>query len=272
MKQERAKPLSGSFFPKKSFGQNFLINEYIRNKIIEACELKNTDTVLEIGPGQGALTKEIAPKVQHLYVVEKDWMLAEELRRSILAKNFTLFENDILKFSLSQLPTPLKVIGNLPYNIASPIIEKIIENRKQCTTLFMTIQLEHGKRLTAQPGCKDYGALTCLVQYFCETKLLFKINNTAFSPIPKVQSCFVRLHINSEPRIKAKNEKLLFELIKTSFQQRRKNVLNSMNLLIKKNELEDILNLLKLKTTLRAENLTLRDFIAISDKIEETRV
>jgi len=263
-KKFNAKP---AIIPKKRLGQNFLINTTIQEKIISSCDLKPTDVVLEIGAGKGALTEAIAKQVNHVYAIETDEGLVKYLEQNLTQKNISVIHADILHYSFKSLPNNIKVIGNLPYNIASPIIEKVLLNRKQFTSLYMTVQLEFGKRLLAKPHTKDYGSLSCFIQYYTQGKMLFKIKNSAFYPIPKVQSCFLCLKILSDPKKKLINEKYLFQIIRQAFGQRRKTIQNSLQPLCAKNDLLTILTSIQIDPRSRAENLSLEDYIRLADRL-----
>ena len=264
MKQKPSSHLTPKlFFAKKSLGQNFLVDPRVKQKIAAACELNRKDVVLEIGPGQGSLTELIAPHVDHVFVIEKDYQLVEQLPQRLNHSNITIIHADVLQHPFESLPDNLKLIGNLPYNIATPIIEKIIHYRRKFSTFYLVLQLEHGQRLAAQPSTKDYGSFTCFVQYYCDIKILFKIKSTAFRPMPKVESCFIRLNFLKQPRYAVKDERILFNLIQKAFQQRRKTIVNSLSRMIEKKKVEKILKELNINLQWRAENLSLEDYVKI---------
>lgn len=250
---------------KKHLGQNFLIDPNIRKKIIESCELKKTDIVLEIGPGKGALTQEIAPKVKKIIAVETDPELVTLLKKGFDQANVEIIHEDFLKFSFESLPKNIKIIGNLPYNISTPIITKVLENKEKFTSFFMTVQREYGQRLAAKVNTKNYGSMSLFVQYHCEIDYLFKIKNTSFKPVPKVESCFLKLNILQTPKIRPINTKTLFKLIHAGFNQRRKCIQNSLATVIKKEGLLAILDQNNISPQKRAENLSLADFTKIAD-------
>lgn len=202
--------------PKKSLGQNFLIDQRIRDKIIQSCQFKPTDTVLEIGPGKGVLSKSIVPLVRHLILVEKDRELFDYLKGEFTGQTVDLVRSDILKYPFPVLPQKILLVGNIPYNISTPILEYAILNRSKIKSFFMTVQFEFGQRLCAKPGTKDYGALTCFAQFYADARLLFKIKNTCFSPAPKVQSCFVRLDFLDQPRYMVDNEEKFLLFVKNT--------------------------------------------------------
>lgn len=249
-------------FPKKHLGQHFLADPNVRSRIIESCDLKPDDIVLEIGPGQGVLTREIASRVKQVYAVEKDTQLCKKLHN--LSDNLTIIPGDILKFDLNSLPAGIKVIGNLPYYISSPIIEQVLAHRPLFTDIFFTVQLEFGQRLVAKPNSKDYSALSCFAQYQADAKILFKISRSAFSPAPQVMSCFVHLKPR-EPVMPAKDTRLLFKIIHHAFQQRRKKVVNALTSLWDKEVVENLLKEAEIETELRPENIPLRDYVSLAN-------
>ncbi len=259
------KKSKNSISPKKYLGQNFLIDKNVINKIITFCELDERDHVLEIGPGLGALTGEIATRVSSLVAVEKDFSLAQEISNLNPDLKIKIFNKDILGFDFSKLEKKVKVVGNIPYNISSLIIKKLIENSKFIHSSFLTVQLEFANRLVAKPSTKDYGSLTCFIQYHANPRLLFKIKNSCFRPIPKVQSAFICLDFNKKLPTPAKDKTLLFSIIRQSFQQRRKTILNSLSSKYEKSEIESVFAQCKISPKLRAENLTLEEFINISN-------
>lgn len=252
--------------PKKSLSQNFLTDQRVRDKIIEHCQLTSTDIVLEIGPGKGVLSKILAPRVKQLILVEKDHQLIDHLKEEFKDQPVDIVHSDILKYPIPNIMQKIILLGNIPYNISTPILEYAILNRDKIKTFFMTVQLEFGQRLCAQPGNKDYGALTCFAQYYADAQLLFKIKNTSFNPIPKVQSCFVRMDFLKEPRFAVDDEEKLLKFIKNTFSKRRKTIVNSLALNLAKEKIIMILKELNLDEQLRAENLSLEDFVNIYKK------
>jgi 16S rRNA (adenine1518-N6/adenine1519-N6)-dimethyltransferase len=209
----------------------------------------------------------IAPCVKRLICVETDRDLIEPLRVSfpnVSAGNpVEIVHADFLKWDMSHLPDGVKVIGNIPYYISTPIIEKLIEDRTRVSAAYLTVQLEFGQRLTARAGGKDYGSLSCFTQYYADIKMLFKIKNTCFKPAPKVDSCFLRLTMRSKEQGGVADEDFLFKLIQTAFQQRRKNIVNALKGLVGKEKLEGALQVLGIDLNARPENLTLSNYIAL---------
>lgn len=251
--------------PNKSLGQNFLIDTRVQQRIVDACGLLPTDTVIEIGPGKGAITSLLLPKVQQLIAVEKDHALADALKINFKQDNLQVIDGDFLKLDIQELPDELVVVGNIPYYISTPIIEKILANKKKIKRAYMTVQLEFGERLGALVGNRDYGSLSCFVQYHADVKVLFKISPGSFSPQPKVSSCFLSLMIKDHPVVEAKDEDKLFKLIQRSFMQRRKTIANSLKGLIEQERLLALFAKLGIDPQSRAENLTLLNYIELSN-------
>ena len=250
--------------PKKHLGQNFLTDPRTQQRIVDACGFSEEDRVVEIGPGQGVMTRLIAPKVRRLICVETDRDLIGRLKEEFKNSNVDIAHADFLKWPI---PIGVKVIGNIPYYISTPIIEKLIEERSRVAEAYLTVQMEFGQRLAAAAGSGDYGALSCFAQYYADVKLLFKIKSTCFHPQPKVDSCFVRLDFWREAKYHPDNEAKMFHFIRTVFTQRRKNILNAASFLVEKDKLTSILNELNISPDIRPEELNLDNFIAISNRL-----
>ncbi|OGX37447.1 MAG: ribosomal RNA small subunit methyltransferase A [Omnitrophica WOR_2 bacterium RIFCSPHIGHO2_02_FULL_50_17] len=258
-----------AFIPKKSLGQHFLVGPGVRQKIIEACDLRPDDVVLEIGPGKGALTRPLSERVSKVFAVEKDDRLAARLKQEFAGTNVAILHADILEYPFERLPCGVKIVGNLPYNIATPIIEKVLAFRRKFTAFYMTVQWEYGSRMAAGPHSKEYGSLSCFVQYYADVKKLFKIPPAAFMPPPKVQSCFLRLDMKERPPLPAGSEEWLFKVIRTCFNQRRKMVQNSLSSLLPKKEIDVILQGLHIDSRLRAEDISLEDYVRLADRARQ---
>lgn len=251
---------------KKYLGQNFLVDRRVIQRILAACRLQGDETILEIGPGQGALTSELASRAGQIFAVEKDHRMVALLQEKFASHHHLhLIEQDIIQFDISVLPQETKVIGNLPYNISTPIIEKFLTEPHPCREFFFTVQREFGERLAAQPGTKDYGALSCFVQFYADVEILFTIPPSCFRPVPKVTSCFVRLvfHGPLDPSI---DPDRLFPLIRTAFQQRRKKIRNALAPVLG-DRLAEILKKFGIDENLRPENLPLQDYIGIAKEM-----
>lgn len=251
---------SHALAPRKPLGQNFLVAPHTRERIVTACELRPDEEIIEIGPGLGHLTEDLLARVKKIYAVEKDRRFCEELRKKFAGDKLEVIEADILRFDLTTLPKGLKVIGNLPYYISTPIIEKFIEKKGRFPECFFTVQKEFAERLCAKPGGKDYGSLTCFVQYYADVKILFKIPPGAFKPAPKVDSAFMKINFR-EPAFKDVDEKRLFQLIRTAFGQRRKKISNSLKTVLGPPE---TFKKCGLTGEERAENLSLKNYIDLT--------
>jgi 16S rRNA (adenine1518-N6/adenine1519-N6)-dimethyltransferase len=257
-----------SFHAKKNLGQHFLVDPAVRKRIIESCDLDSGDTILEIGPGKGAITSMLAGKVKHVFAIDTDQRCIDHLAKELTDKNITLIKDDILRFPLETLPSPIKVVSNLPYNIATPVIERLLERTGQFRSIYIMVQLEYGQRITAAPGTKDYGSFSCFVQYFADTELLFRISPRSFRPAPKVHSCFLKITTPARHGLKARDEELLFRVIRQAFQQRRKKMINSLSLLIDKDRLLPVLDKLKISEQCRAEQLSLEQFVDLANELK----
>jgi 16S rRNA (adenine1518-N6/adenine1519-N6)-dimethyltransferase len=258
--------------PKKSLGQNFLIDRSVIGRIIEACSFSKEDAVLEIGPGTAALTREIAPRVGSLTVVETDRNLVERLEQEFKHGEITIVHGDFLRYDLAQIAVQgklLKAVGNLPYYISTPIITKIIESRRLFGEFYLTVQQELADRMVAPPGNKEYGSFSCFVQYYAQAQVLLKIKSSAFKPMPKVDSCFLKLTMRSAPAVECRDEEFLFKVVRTGFQQRRKTLLNALSSLISKDRLSGIFSSLGFDPNVRAEQLGLAQYALLSDAISK---
>ncbi len=259
--------ISNKIITKKYLGQNFLVDQRVIARIIDACGLSLDETVLEIGPGEGALTQAILPCVKSVIAVETDRVLTERLQEEYIDKNLSVYNADFIQFDLRQFLTPIKIIGNIPYNISTPILTKVIENRHFISTVFMTIQQEFGERLIAQVGSKDYSSLSCFIQMFAEPKILFKIAPQAFRPIPKVTSSFLRLDMRDKPAEPLDDETLFVRVVRQAFHHRRKNLLNALSCLYPSGKAPVALLLEKsgIDFKLRAEDLTISQYARIAN-------
>ena len=260
--------------PKKSLGQNFLVDRNIRKKILNSCDLSSDDTVLEIGAGRGELTGLIADKVNSVYALEIDKRLFDFLISEFNDRTAIKFINDdILKFDLSKINPAggkLIVLGNIPYYISSPIIEHLFKYRQLISGIFLTVQKEFAERVVASVGTKKYGSFSCFVQYYSCPKIIFNIGKGCFRPQPKVDSVFLRLLIREHPAVKVDDENTLFRIIRAAFNKRRKTLRNSLETIIPKSKLEDFLFTKKLDKNIRPERLSLEDFASLSNMQKKT--
>jgi 16S rRNA (adenine1518-N6/adenine1519-N6)-dimethyltransferase len=256
---------STKIFAKKSLGQHFLVSPSIQQRIVDSSGFNKDDTILEIGPGTGIMTNLFKDKVNKIIAIEKDNNLAPLLTERFAGSNVTIIHDNILDYPFENLPEKIKVFGNLPYNIATPILTKLVSYRSQFPLAYVTVQLEYGQRCIAQPHGKDYGSLSCFLQYYADIQMLFKIRNTAFSPPPKVQSCFLKLSFPKSLPLKAHDENLLFKIIRHAFNQRRKTILNSLSPLKDKRHLSSLFGVLHISPQSRAENLKLKDYVDLAN-------
>jgi 16S rRNA (adenine1518-N6/adenine1519-N6)-dimethyltransferase len=258
--------------PKKRLGQNFLIDKNIRNKIIDSLELMSGDTVVEIGPGKGELTRLIAESVNCVLAIEIDRNLASILKEELKEfSNVRIITADFLKTELWELISidkgssgKLKVFGNIPYYITTPIIARLIKYRRKIRAAFLTVQKEFAQRIIAAPGTGDYGSFSCFVQYYTEPEIIFLIKKNSFFPVPKVDSAFLRLNFKQELPLKARQEQALFKVTRAAFNQRRKTLRNSLAGIISEVKLNKFFNKYGLDTRIRPQDLSLQDFINLS--------
>jgi 16S rRNA (adenine1518-N6/adenine1519-N6)-dimethyltransferase len=278
----RGRPIKGRLplLSKKRLGQHFLIQPDVIAKIIRLAGFQDSDRVLEIGPGTGALTLQLAPAVAHLFAVEKDPRLVDLLREKLQAKqiqNVTLITDDILKWDFGAMGSPsahrLQVIGNLPYNISSPILEKLMDNRELLARAVLMFQLEVAKRLTASPGGKDYGAMTLLTQYHARPTPLLEVSRHAFYPRPKVDSMVVTLNFQEPYPRRASSDAHFRRAVRGAFAHRRKTLLNSLKRAYPAPDPHALLEALsqcKIDPLRRAETLEMEEFICLSDALALT--
>lgn len=253
--------------PKKHLGQNFLFDPTILKRIIEVSEITKDDTVVEIGPGPGRLTKILADKVKKLIAIELDKDLFKKLKGSFIAyRNVELVHDDALKFPYESIGK-FKVVANIPYYITTPIIFRLIDARKNLRSMTLTIQKEVAERIAAGPGGKDYGVLSIMVQYHAKPELKFLIPKEAFSPVPKVDSAVIHLAMLDKPCVSVTDEELFFSIIRKAFSQRRKTLANSLKGL--SNNIKGVLENAGIDAKQRPETLSLQDFANISDLLKE---
>jgi len=265
------------FRPKKRLGQNFLVDPTISERIISLSGFSADDTVLEIGPGKGALTLPLAGKVKHVVAVEKDVQLVEWLRGSLKKaglSNVTLLHEDILKLDWQTLRNHFQgripTIGNLPYNISSPVLEKMCQNPQWMGQAVLMFQKEVAERLTAASGSKAYGALTLLVQYHARVLSLLKVLKGSFFPVPKVDSMVVSVDFEKPYPQRAVHEGFFKKVVKGAFAHRRKTILNSLKGAMPDQTRESLLNALAacdIESGKRAEVLEMGDFLRLSSAL-----
>ncbi len=252
--------------PKKKLGQNFLFDKNIQAKIISACNLSDRDTVLEIGPGTGAFTVLIAKSVKKIIAVEFDKNLAAKLKEELAdCRNLTLIEGDILDFDFKRYfpdsRTRIKIFGNIPYYITTPIFECLLENTDKISEVYLTVQKEFARRIVACEGSKEYGSLSCFVQYYSRPQILFDIKRTSFYPVPKVDSSFIKIVPSRRGNLSRGQEELLFKIIRTAFQQRRKILINSIERIVSHQLTKEFLSSKEISQKSRPENISLDTYL-----------
>lgn len=264
----------------KKFGQNFLIDDHVITKIINAAEITKDDLVLEIGPGIGTMTQYLAESAGKVIAVEIDKNLIPILGETLAEyDNVTVINEDILKLDINRLVEeendgkPIKVVANLPYYITTPIIMGLFESHVPLQSITVMVQKEVADRMQVGPGSKDYGALSLAVQYYAKPYIAANVPPNCFIPRPGVGSAVIRLTRYEEPPVMVKDESLMFKLIRASFNQRRKTlqngIANSPELPYSKAQVEKALEKMGLAANVRGESLTLAEFAKLSDTISE---
>ncbi|MBS5884341.1 16S rRNA (adenine(1518)-N(6)/adenine(1519)-N(6))-dimethyltransferase RsmA [Clostridium sp.] len=258
----------------KSLGQNFLIDDSVPRDIVAGAEVDENDLVIEIGPGVGTLTAQLLNKAKKVVAIELDNDLIPILNQEIGDNpKFTLIHKDALKVNFNEIigeEKSVKLVANLPYYVTTPIIVKLLKEGYNFKSLTIMIQKEVAERMNADPGNKDYGSLSLLVQYYCNTKIVRRVPPQCFIPRPKVDSIVIRLDKLSEPKVKVENEKLFFDIIRNSFNMRRKTLWNGVkNIGLSKENLELAFNEANIDPKRRGETLTIEEFATLSDKINQ---
>ncbi len=260
----------------KKYGQNFLIDTHVLEKIMDAAEITKEDCVVEIGPGIGTMTQYLAERAGEVVAVEIDKNLIPILEETLSEyDNVTIINEDILKVDLNRIVEeknqgkPVKVVANLPYYITTPIIMGLFENQVPLKSITIMVQKEVADRMQVGPGTKDYGALSLAVQYYAKPEIVAIVPPNCFIPRPNVGSAVIRLTRYEEPPVKVKNEKYMFSLIRASFNQRRKTLANGLanaqNLPLSREKVTEVLEKMGLSPTIRGEALTLEQFAELSD-------
>ena len=255
---------------KKKFGQNFLQQADIIERIVRSGNYNHDDNLIEIGPGLGALTKPLLSILDLLTVIEVDNDIINNLKsyHANLLNKMNIVHTDALKFDYSSLAINKKIrlIGNLPYNISTPLLFHLIEHISNILDMTFMLQEEVVDRMVAEPNCKDYGKLTIMIKYFCDTEKLFTVSPTAFKPVPKVTSAIVKLTPHIEQKYYAKDFKFFKEIVSTAFNLRRKTIGKSLGNLFSKEELIE----LNIEPSLRPENLSIDQFLQLANSKTRT--
>lgn len=264
----------------KKFGQNFLIDTHVLDKIIRAAEITKDDFVLEIGPGIGTMTQYLAQAAREVVAVEIDKALIPILQDTLSGfPNAEVIHDDILKVDIAGLAEqrnggrPIKVVANLPYYITTPIIMSLFESQVPLASVTVMVQKEVAERMQAGPGSKDYGALSLAVQYYAEPYIAANVPPNCFMPRPNVGSAVIRLTRHEVPPVQVDNEKLMFQIIRASFNQRRKTLVNGLNnspeITITKEQITEAVESLGKGAGVRGEALTLEEFAGLANIINE---
>ncbi len=270
------------FVFQKKFGQNFLIDTHVLDKIIRAAQITEEDFVLEIGPGIGTMTQYLACAAREVCAVEIDRNLIPILEDTLQDyDNVTILNQDILKVDIGQLARekndgkPIKVVANLPYYITTPIIMGLFESHVPVESITVMVQKEVADRMQTGPGSKDYGALSLAVQYYAQPYIAANVPPNCFMPRPKVGSAVIRLTLHDHPPVQAEDEKLLFQIIRASFNQRRKTLVNGLRnyegLDFSREEIEDALEQCGFSPSVRGEALSLEEFARLGNALGRKR-
>lgn len=270
------------FHFQKKFGQNFLIDPHVLEKIVEAAGIGPDDFVLEIGPGIGTMTQYLCEHAGKVMAVEIDRKLMEILEETLSAyDNVTVVNEDILKLDIAKIAEeendgkPIKVVANLPYYITTPIIMKLFESKVPLDSVTVMVQKEVAERMQAKPGTKEYGALSLAVQYYAEAEIVANVPPNCFMPRPNVGSAVIRLTCHKTPPVEVLDERFLFRVIRASFNQRRKTLQNGLgndaSLPINKTQAAEALEEMGLSATIRGETLSLEEFARLSNILWKKR-
>lgn len=259
--------------PRKRFGQNFLNDPYVVQRIIAAFQPKYGQHVLEIGPGLGVLTTQLLTILKELQVIELDRDIVPILQKNCLAycdsaDSLTVYNEDVLKFDFNTLPDndqPLRIIGNLPYNISTPLIFYLLDQSIIIQDMYFMLQKEVVDRMIAGPGSRQFGRLSVMAQYHCKVSKLLDVDASAFTPSPKVQSAFIQLKPYIELPVQAQNVKILKQITTQAFSQRRKTLRNCLKEYVDENQLVE----LGIEPGNRAEQLSVEQFVNISNKVSQ---
>ena len=262
----------------KSLGQNFLIDKGVIDSIVEGADISEDDLVLEIGPGIGVLTQAAAEKAGRVVCVEIDSNLIEIMKFTLYGlDNIKIINDNILKTDITSLIREeqgdlkhVKILGNLPYYITTPIIMKLLSERVPCESITVMMQKEVGDRIISGPGTKVYGAVSVAVQYYSEVTRIADVPKTCFMPQPKVDSCVLRMDIREKPAVETEDEDKYFSVVRSAFSQKRKTLLNSLGGTgASKDVIRDALTEAGVDPKRRAETLTLSDFARITAALSE---
>ena len=253
--------------PRKRFGQHFLVDPGVIERIVSAIDPHRGEHIVEIGPGLGALTTPLLERVGHLHVVELDRDLSERLRERYPVDRLTVHQADALRFDFATLPAPLRVVGNLPYNISTPLLFHVAAVAARCTDLHFMLQHEVVERMIAEPSGPEYGRLSVMLQYRFRLERLFSVPPGSFRPPPKVHSAVVRLVPRPLSELDALNEAGFSKVVAQAFSMRRKTLRNNLSGLISASELDE----LGIDPGERAQTLSVAAFVTIANRVGQRR-
>lgn len=262
----------------KALGQNFLINPSVCPKMAEECGVDENSGVIEVGPGIGVLTNELAKRAKKVIAIELDKRLLPVLEETLGEyENVKVINDDVMKLDLNKLISEefegmnVCVCANLPYYITSPIVMRLLEEKLNVSSITVMVQKEAAQRICAEVGTRQSGAVTVAVWYYSRPELLFHVSAGSFMPAPKVDSAVIRLNIRKEPGVMVKNEEMFFKTVKAAFSQRRKNIANSLSagLSMGKQEIISVLNDCQIPASKRAEELSMEDIGKIADRLTD---
>lgn len=254
-------------FARKRFGQHFLHDKNVLHNIVKAIHPLKDQALVEIGPGLGALTETVLPETNHLYLIEIDRDLAQKIKEAYPANSITLYEKDALEFDfatiLEKVQKPLRIFGNLPYNISTPLLFHLLKYAENIEDMHFMLQKEVVERMAAAPSTSDYGRLSVMVQYACEVQALFDVPPGAFSPPPKVMSSVVRLlpYHGNQPHTQALDFEKFSLIVKTAFQSRRKTLRNGLSTILTDDDFQKA----NIDSKRRPETLSIEEFVRLSN-------
>ena len=255
---------------KKKWGQNFLTDPNIVNKILDGASVQPGESVLEIGPGKGFMTQRLLVRGAQVTAIEIDPDLVAFIQSEIMApdETFTLIHKDALRYDYQNMSAPYKVVANLPYNISTPLLFRLLEEKTRITQMVLMLQKEVAERITASPGTKSYGALSVILQFFADVKILFNVSPHCFYPKPKVSSAVISIIPLQKPRIVVEDEGLFLKIVKGAFLYRRKQVQNALMCAgFSEESLKAAFENMKCDPKRRGETFTLDEFAGLSDTV-----
>jgi len=252
---------------KRPFGQNFLFDKNILNKIVSCSGVTGKDSVVEIGPGLGTLTRVLAQKSKKVIAIEFDKKLISQLTENVSdLKNVEIVNLDALKFSYENIRGKFSVVANIPYNITTPLIFRLLEYKAKIKSMTLLMQKEVARRIVATSGSKEYGVLSLTTQLYTKPSLKFIVSKKSFSPPPKIDSAVVHFQVSTKPTFPVKDAALFLDIVKTAFGQRRKTIKNSKNSF---HGLTEALDTTSINPSIRPEKLSMQDFIRLADALHK---